>query len=246
VTAVPFAQVAGLVQRRIMRPPGANPHMVFLAKTRAGKDHLIRWGLLPYFPLARTVVLITKPGADDETWAGFGNVIGARELPPGFGRGPDGTPRYVVRLPPGSRADAQYLLDQLAAEGECIIVIGDTARLVELPERGGLACEGRLSNMMRDGAASGLAMWACANSAKWAASGIRDQAAAVLIGHAAPEAYDDFARIAGIEPKSEARRALDQLRPHWWLWTDHLDGELRWGATTPPDAGWCDEAWPAA
>ena len=229
-----------------MQPPAVNPHMVFLAKSRAGKDHLIRWGLLPYWPLARVVVLITKPGADDVTWQGYGNVIGARELPPGFGRGTDGTPRYVIRMPPGQRQEAKDLLDQLAAEGECIVVIGDTARLVESDERGGLGCEGRLSNIMRDGANNGLSVWACANSSKWAASGLRDQAAAVWVGWSGSEAYDDFAKIAGIEPKTDARSALDVMRPHWWLYTDHLDGPLCWGVTTAPGAGWCSEAWPAA
>lgn len=246
VPTVEWPRIAGRVQRRIMQPPELTPHMVFLARTGSGKDHLIRWGLLPYFPLARVVVLMTKWGADDLTWDGWGNRIAADELPPGFGRGDDDTPRYVIRLTGRDQDAARRLLDQLAAEGECIVIIGDTARLAEIPTRGGLNCEGQLTNMMRDGRASSLAIWACGNSGKWLTGGMRDQAAAVWIGHSAAESAAEFADLAGLERKSAERAALETLPPRDWLYTDHLDGELMAGVTTAPPVRWCSEVWPGS
>lgn len=243
-----WAKVAGRIQRSILRPPDLNPHMVLLAMTRGGKDHLIRWGILPAFPLERVVVLVTKHG-EDKTWRGWGNVIAPDDLRPGFGVGPDGTPRYLVPLSPGkaSRDEAKQLLDQFAAVGEMILIVGDAARLTQSEERGGLGCEGRLSQMMADGAGNSLTIIACANSSAWAASGIKDQASAVLIGRTRGDMRDKFADIASLPERRDdpgPRRALDSLRPHWWLYTDNAGGDLLAGITTPPPAGWCSEAWP--
>ena len=105
VPEVPWAPVAGRVQRG-WQPTEANPHMVFLAQTRSGKDHTVRYGILPYCaPVARTVVLIVKAG-EDRTWDGdpekgtvpWGNAIEPGELRPGFSLGADGTPRYRIHL----------------------------------------------------------------------------------------------------------------------------------------------------
>lgn len=251
VPTVPFWRVAGRIQRRILRPPGVNPHMVLLAQTRGGKDFLIRWGILPVVPLERIVVLMTKRGSgqhgDDETWQGWGNLIAEpADLKPGFGIGPDGTPRYRVPLVPGrtSADDARRLLGQLAAEGELILIIGDAGRLTDHPSGGGFGCERHVTDMMREGAGIGLSVIACANSTNWAASGIRDQAAAVLIGRSGAAMREKFGEIAGLEARSPGRAALARLRPHWWLYTDHADGDLLAGITTPPPAGWCAETWP--
>ncbi|MGH3523517.1 MAG: hypothetical protein ACRDU4_12000 [Mycobacterium sp.] len=226
--------------------------MVLLAATRSGKDHLIRWGILPVIPLERIVVLMTKRGAgqygDDETWQGWGNLAGPADLAPGFGRGDDGTPRYRIPLVPGRTGpdEVKQLLEQLAAEGEVIVVIGDAGRLTDHKNSGGFGCERHITDMMREGAGIGLSVIACANSSNWAASGIRDQAAAVLIGRSGAAMRDKFSEIAGLEGKSPARRVLDTLRPRWWLYTDHADGELLAGITHPPAAGSADESWPKA
>ncbi len=250
VPVVPFEKVAGRIQRRILRPPTVNPHMVLLAATRSGKDHLIRRGILPVVPLARVVILMTKRGAgqygDDKTWEGWGNLVAPAELEPGFGRGDDGTPRYRIPLVPGRTTpdEVRQLLDQLAAEGEVILVIGDAGRLTDHKSNGGFGAERHVTDMMREGAGIGLSVIACANSSNWAASGIRDQAAAVMIGRSGTAMRDKFSEIAGLEAKSPARRALDTLRPYWWLYTDHADGELMTGITTSPPAGSADESWP--
>lgn len=248
VPVVSWAQVAGRIQRRIMRPPGVNPHIVALAQTRSGKDHAVRFGILPASPLERVLVLVTKPG-EDLTWHGWGNPVAPGELRPGFGRGPDGTPRYLMRLSPGSasRREARALLDQLGAEGEVILVIGDAARLTRSEEQGGLGLEGRLSQMMADGAGNGLTVIACANTSAWAASGIKDQAAAFLIGKSGAATREKFADIAGLPRLAEdpgPRQALDKLPARWFLYADQADGELLTAIATPPAAGWCSEAWP--
>jgi hypothetical protein len=241
VPDVPWALVAGRIQRRILQAPHVNPHFVLLAQTRGGKDHLIRWGILPVIPMHRTVVLVTKHGGDD-TWAGWGNVVS--DLKPGFGRGPDGTPRYLIQLRPGAADTAQVrrLLEMFAAEGEMAVILGDAARITDPPNRGGMHLDGLVTAMMEQGAGIGLTVGACANSASWAASGLKDQAAAVLIGLAGGAMRKEFAEIAGL-PRA-MRPVLDTLAPHWWLYTDHADREMLTGITIPPAAGWYDESWP--
>lgn len=242
VPVVAWPQVAGRIQRRILAPPSVNPHMVLLGQTGSGKDHTVRWGILPVLPpFARAVVLITKPPVDpaqpDPRWDGWGNLLGhPAQLPPGFGDGPDGTPRYVVPCWPGlaGKDDADQLMGQLAAEGELVLIIGDTARLTDRRDRGGLGQESALSKMMSEGRELGLTVIACANSTSWAAAGVKDQAAAVLIGRAGGEMRDEFAKIAGLETRSPARAALAGLAPRWWLYSDHADGELRACITSPP------------
>jgi hypothetical protein len=258
IREIGWPEVAGRIQRRIIRPPDVNPHIAVLAKTGSGKDHMIRWGILPAFPLERVIVLILKPGGD-RTWNGtpggpgpYGNLIkDPRELRPGFGRGADGTPRYRIPLEPArtSRDQVRRLLEQLAAEGEMILVIGDAARLTTRAKDGGLDLERHVSNMMTEGREVGLPVIASANSASWAAGGIKDQAAAVMIGQAGGDMRKEFADIANLPskgPGSEARAAIDRLRAHWWLYTDHADGDLRACITHPPPAGSVDERGPWA
>jgi hypothetical protein len=244
VPVVDWPQVAGRIQRRILRPPQVNPHVVLLAQSGSGKDHTIRHGILPVLPpFARVVVLVTKPVVDmarpDPTWDGWGNLLpGPGALRPGFGRGPDHTPRYVIPLAPGTTTPDQagQLMGQLAAEGELVLIVGDAARLTEPRNRGGLGQESALSKMMTEGRQLGLSVIVCANSASWAAAGVKDQAAAVLIGRAGGKARDDFADIAGLEARTPARAALASIAPRSWLYTDHADGELAACLSTPPAA----------
>lgn len=252
-----WLEVADRIRQRIIRPPFVNPHMVLLAQTRSGKDHLIRWGILPILPLARVVVLVTRRGAVDPTWdqpGPWGNRVPAGKLPWGFGRGEDRTPRYLISLSPGKVTHnvARRLLEQLAAEGEMILVIGDAAALTDPVNRGGLGCEATITHMMTEGAAIGLTVIACSNSTAWAASGIKDQAAAVLVGRSGGDMVGPFADIAGLPKRNVSlgrgaeRDAIAQLPPRWWLYTDHADGELFARVTTPPPAGSWNELEPWA
>jgi hypothetical protein len=222
-----------------------------LGQSGSGKDHMVRWGILPWFPLARVVVLVTKSGGEDQTWEGFGNWLdGPGDLPAGFGRGPDGTPRYVIPLAPGrvTRREVQRLLGQLADVGEVIVIIGDAARLSTRESDGGLQLERDLSNLMNEGREHGVTVIACATSSGWIAGGLRDQAAAVMIGQTGGDTLADFAKIAQLpgnaRKQTPERAALASLPPRWWLYTDRRDGALFTAVSSPPRAGWVSEQWP--
>lgn len=242
--------IGGRLRERVIRPPEYAGHVVVLGQSGSGKDHLVRWGILPWFPLAPVVVLVTKQGGGDQTWHGYGNLLdGPADLPPLLNRGPDGTPRYVVPLPPGrlDRDVVQRLLVQLGDVGECIVVIGDASRLSTRVSDSGTPVERDLSNLMAEGRELGLTVIACATSHKWAAGGIQDQAAAVIIGQTGGgETLAEFAKIARLPRSGPERSALATLPPHWWLYSDHRDGELWARVGCPPAAGWVAEAWPAA
>jgi len=254
MTGVPAAgwpETAQRIQSRIVRPPKVNSQMAVLGQTGAGKDHLVRWGILPAFPLARVVLLVTKHGKE-ATWDGWGNPVSPGQLRPGFGRGKDGTPRYRVNLIPGqvSEEEARDFLKALAAEGEMIVVIGDTARLTDPKRMGGLNCEGEVNHMMGEGREIGLTVIACANATAWTAAGVKGQAAAIWIGKSGPDEQGPFADIAGLpkrnvqQGRGAERDALARLPAHSWLYTDHADGPLFARITTPPGAGSSDESWP--
>lgn len=251
-SSVPWQIVAERIRGRVIRPPEYAPHIDVLGKSGSGKDHMVRWGILPWFPLARVVVLITKSGGEDRTWEGFGNWLdGPASLPAGFGRGPDGTPRYVIPLRPGrvTRREVQRLLGQLADVGEVIVIIGDAARLSTRESDGGLALERDLSNLMSEGREHGVTVIACATSSGWIAGGLRDQAAAVMVGQTGGDTLADFAKIAGLpgdtRNRTPERAALASLPPRWWLYADRLDGDLFAAVSSPPRAGWVSEEWAA-
>lgn len=252
---VPWPVVGERVRDRIIRPPGYSSHVVVLGKSGSGKDHMVRWGILPWLPLARVVVLVTKMGGSDSTWDGYGTTLsGPGDLPALISRGnPGGVPRYVVPLQPGrvTSAEVGRLLKQLGDVGEIVIVVGDAARLSTRVSDGGLQLERELSNLMSEGRESGITVIGCATSAAWAATGLKDQAAAVMIGQTGGgDTLAEFAKIARLPGDARARTperaALATLPERWWLYTDHRDGEIWSRVARPPAAGWISEAWSAA
>jgi hypothetical protein len=241
VPEILFPDVAARV-RRYWRPRDLNPHMTVLGPTRSGKDHLARYGILPLLgPAARIVVLIVKPGGD-RTWTSgpsgpWGNQIAAADLAPGFGYGPDGTARYLVYVPPGPAAvdTVKRLIEMFAMVGELVLVLGDVARITEPDHRGGMGLGGRVTRMMNESAAIGGTVIACANSAGWAETGVKDQSEVVWVGHTInAKMRTDFANIAGMPP--ETRAALDTLPAHSWLYVDHRSGQAIVARTSPPAA----------
>jgi len=232
IPRVPFPAVAGRLQRN-WQPLEANPHMALFAQTRGGKSHLIRWGILPVVPFARVVVIDVKSGGDP-TWQEWGNDITA--LKPGFGRGPNATPRYRVRLLPGEEGTVQVrrMLDQLAAEGEAVLVIDDARRVTDR-QAPGLGLGNVVDHLLLEGAGLGLTVILGANSTAWATTALKDQCGVIWIGHTRTEYQrDEFAKVSGL-PR-EHRSALDTIAPRNWLYTDYAGEQLMLGLTSVPAA----------
>lgn len=232
VPEIAWRTVAGRLQRS-WQPTEANPHMALFAQTRGGKSHLIRYGILPVVPLARIVVIDVKPPHDGNVWNGFGHDT--TELAHGFGLSPAGTPRYRILLKPGADGTTQVrrVLEQIAAEGECILVIDD-ARRVTSQHAPGLGLTHVVDHLMLEGAALGVTVILGANSTAWPNSGLKDQCGMIWIGHTrSAEQRDKFAEIAGIK---DCRGILDTIAPRTWLYTDYAGDRLMLARTTPPGA----------
>lgn len=221
VPVIPWARVAGRIQRH-SDPLLVNPHKAIFAQSRGGKSFLIRHGLLALVPCARTVVIDVKHGGDP-TWNGWGDDV--TELAPGFGGNSNNDQRWRVRVLPGDEGQSQVrrILDQIAAEGECVLVMDD-ARKVTDQRSPGLKCGPVVDHLLLEGAALGVTAILGANSAAWATSSLRDQCATIFLGHLGGAARDDCARLAGLD--KAARAELDTIAPKQFLYVDAHDGEL--------------------
>src|SRR5712691_1547682 len=193
VPHIEWARVAGRIQRH-SNPLEENPHKAIFAQSRGGKSYLIRHGLLPLVPLARAVVIDVKHGGDP-TWNGWGDDV--TDLPPGFSGNSNNDQYWRVRVLPGDEGETQVrrILDQLAAEGECIIIMDD-ARKVTDQRSPGLKCGIVVDHLLLEGAALGITVILGANSVAWATSGLRDQCATYFLGHLGGATRDDCARLA--------------------------------------------------
>lgn len=221
VPEVPFPLVAGRLQRH-WSPVQANPHQVLLAQTRGGKSYLIRRGILPVIPYGRVVVIDVKLGGD-ATWEGWGNDVA--ELAPGFGIGDNGWPRYRIMVAPGDDGKEQVrrVLDQIAAEGETVIVIDDARRVTDA-RAPGFGLGNVVDHLLLEGAALGITVILGANSTAWATTALKDQCAVIWIGHTRTATMrDNFADLAGL-PKS-VRPELDHIAPRRWLYSDYAGDE---------------------
>jgi hypothetical protein len=232
VPEIPFPLVAGRIQRN-WNPLEANPHQALFAQTRGGKSHLIRYGILPLVPYARAVVLDVKPGGD-ATWDGWGNDV--LELPPAFGIGDNGWPRYRVLVQPGDEGHRQVgsILEQLSVEGEAVLAIDDARRITD-SHAPGLRLGNTVDHLLLEGAAIGLTVILGANSTAWATTALKDQCATIWIGHIrTKDQRDKFADLAGL-PKA-VRGELDSIAPRRWLYSDYAGAELMLARTVAPAA----------
>jgi hypothetical protein len=234
--------VAGRMRRRILRPPGVNPHVLVLGDSGSGKDHLVRHLILGRaVPLARAIVLdVTRyqqtPGVlGDPTWAGWGVDVGEgggrRDLPAHLNGG-----RYRVLVPPGDAArgvvaDALGLVD---AVGEVVLVISDAGRVTEPANRGGLGLGGPLARLLHEGRKRSITVIACSTSTAWIESGVKDQARTKLLGvTGGAEQRREFAKLAGLEGGYAVHReALARLAPRQFLYADWADGAPALGVTS--------------
>ena len=222
IQTVPFPLVAARI-KRYWNPYEYNPHKGLLAPTRCGKSYLIRHGLLPIVPGGRVIVIDVKPGGE-RTWNGWGNDVDA--LSHGFGRGNDGTANYRIMLQPDESGKAQILrvLEMVAAEGECILIMDDSRKLTaHMP---GLGLSGHVDGLLNESAAIGVSVIIAANSTVWATSTLRDQCGMYFVGLMSNETErNKFAQIIGLD--RDKRRVLSSLKQRQFLYSDHFDGEMR-------------------
>jgi hypothetical protein len=225
---VPPEVIAGRLRRRILRPPGVNPHLLVLGDSRSGKDFLVRHLILGQaIGLARAIVLDVSP-MGDQTWDGWGTDVGPgcqlAELPARLE-----APRYRVRIPAGAegRPVAEAALEQVHASRYIVLVISDAGRITEPPNRGGLGLGGVVSRLMSEGAKDALTVIACSTSAAWAEAGVKDQARTKLLGITSTgEQRRDFAKLAGLDGSqfAYARDAHATLAARQFLYADWADG----------------------
>ena len=228
--AVEWPRVAGRIQRH-WRPAQVNPHHVAYAMSRAGKDHLWRYGVLPTKPAARALVFDVKQGGD-ERWDAWGADIALGDWRPTMTH-----QRTRLRVPLGDHGArlTRRALEALLIVGETVVILPDAGRITEPPGRGGLNCEGLVTRMMAEGASHGITVLAGINSTVWASSGLKHQAGHVWLGqtiHA--DMRSAFADAAGL-PKT-ARPVLDTLPPHHFVYADYLDGAPMLAVTKAPPA----------
>ncbi len=233
VPEILWPKVAGRLQRH-WQPTEANPHMALFAQTRGGKSHLIRWGILPLVPFARVVVIDVKPPHDGNVWNGYGHDT--TELAHGFGLSPTGWPRYRILVKPGADGSAQIrrVLEQIAAEGECVLIIDDARRVTD-PHAPGLGLGHVVDFLLLEGAALGITVILGANSTAWATTALKDQCGVIWVGHTrSTDQRDEFAKVAGL-PKA-IRPVLDTIAPRSWLYSDYAGERLMLARTKPPAA----------
>lgn len=210
VPVVPFAQVAGHVQRS-MQPSQRNAHHVIAGLSGAGKTHLVRHGILPAAgPWAAVVVIDLKAGGDP-VWDGWGNDIASvAELPSPISGGPNHRPQWRIVSEHGlTRAEVEPVLARLKAEARVILVMDDASSIIETEgARAGMGLGGAVDKILREGRSNGLSVILGLNSTSWAGAGPRALCGTTWVGYSpALEMRAKFADIAGLAP--EVRGALD-------------------------------------
>lgn len=217
VPTVPFPRIA----RRVAQywdPYEWNPHKGLFAPAGGGKSYLIRHGLLPIVPGARTVVIDVKPGGE-RTWNGWGTDV--ISLSPGFAPG-----NYRVMVRPGDEGKRQvrHILELIAAEGECIVIMDDSKRITAQAPNMGLA--GWVNKLLDECRSIGVSVILAANSTNWVTSSLRDQCSVYFLGLMRNELErKKLSEIIGL-PR-EYRHALATIKPHQFLYSDQFDGDIK-------------------
>lgn len=232
VPSVPF----NLVARRIARlsdPFERNAHQVVYGTTGSGKSYLIRHGILPIWPYARTVILDVKSGRD-RTWQDYGAPV--EELPPAFAHLGDGPAKMRYRLIV-RRADAKQqirrLLEQVRDEGHCVLVI-DESRSVTEREQIGLGS--LVENLILEGRGLGITLIMGAQSTAWAVSALKDQPSAFWIGRQRHQKQAmELATIAGYG--RELVPTISAIPPRHWLYGDAHEDDPILAITSVPVRG---------
>jgi hypothetical protein len=243
VPSVPFAQVAGHVQRE-WQPRRRNPHHALYGLSGAGKSHLIRYGILPAAgPLAAVVVIDLKAGGD-EVWDDWGtDVASISDIPSPIGLGPGQPRRAFWRIVSDhglTRGDVLPAIERLALEGRVILVMDDASSIIEAQgQRAGMGLGGLVDKMLREGRSNGLSVILGLNSTAWAGAGAKALCGTLWVGYSPnSDMRSQFAAVAGLPP--DVRAALDPpaMVGRRWLYStaDDAEGLQVLALTTAPAA----------
>lgn len=231
VPTVPFAVVAARVDR-LWDPFALNPHHAVFGTTGSGKSYLIRHGILALRPHARTLIIDVKANRD-QTWQGYGQPV--TELPHGFageGDGPAGMRYRLIVNRADGKQQVRRALEQVRAEGHCIVVIDESRSVTESQQ---LGLGSLVENIILEGRGLGITVIMGAQSSMWAVTALKDQPAALWVGRMRNgKQARSLAEIAGYG------RELDPvirsgIPPRHWLYADAWEGEPALAITSVTD-----------
>lgn len=200
-------------------PNERNPHFIVISKTGTGKSFLIRHGILPLRPLARTVVIDVK-GIHNQTWRGYGTTV--TELSPAFFGEGTGLARAAYRLivePDKNDAKAQIgkALRLILNEGHCIVVIDESKRIVD---PGQLGLKSAIEELIQVGREAGISVIVGAQNTKLGSAALIDQPGYVLIGQL-PHKARELAEIIGGD--KELISIIRKIKNRQFLYYDAWD-----------------------
>ncbi len=229
IPTVPFSAVQNRMAR-LWDPFQRNPHIGIFGVSGAGKSHLIRYGILPVREYARTVIFDVKSGRDS-VWGGFGEPV--TELPRAFFRTGDGpvNSRYRLIVEPGSaQSQIRTALQQIKAEGHCIVVIDESRSITEREQ---LGLGSLVENLILEGRGLGITMIIGAQSTAWAVSALKDQPTTFFYGlMPSMDQCRELAKIAGYG--RELAPVINRIPGRDWLYGDRWEGAPMLGMTAVP------------
>lgn len=220
---VPYPLVAGRVHQ-LWDPTDASHHVI-IGQTRCGKSRLITRGILELRPDDRTLILDVK--GDDPVWEGFGKPV--TSLPAGFGgdgQGPSGM-RYRLVIDMTNREAAQdtvrNVLEQIMAEGRCIVVIDECRAITDHLKNGGLGLAGPVESLLMRGGGRGASLIIAAQDTAYVPPTMRTQGAFRWAGHVPNRTVQKkVAEMMGFTARDAA--VLLRVKPRQFLYSDSFGG----------------------
>lgn len=220
IPRIDFASVQGRINR-LWDPFERGPHHSIFGTTGSGKSYLIRHGILPLRPIARTVIIDVK-GGRDKTWENYGTPVDS--LPKGFGHDGDGPVGMRYRLIVNhaiAKKQLRRTLEQIRSEGHCIIVIDESRSITEREQMG---LGSLVENIILEGRSNGISVIMGAQSTAWSVPSLKDQPAVFWIGQMRHLTQArELAKIAGYG--SELTEVIRRVPPRTWLYGDNWEDE---------------------
>lgn len=215
-------------------------HHSVIAQTRAGKSHLMRWGILDTCRFDRVLIIDTKGW--DPTLLGLGKVVhrfprrGMRSAKQLMHDGAAYENWFrLVTLDDFNLAKEQVeeALIEVMREGDWIVVIDELRNVVD-PREPGLGLRGRWEAIRLRGGGKGVGLVDMSQEPKWLPSSFYTQSAFYWFSKIEDKASQK--RIQEVAGSDVLLPILRRIRRHWWVYTDDLEDERFWAYTTPPPA----------